>query len=185
MPVEYWWPTPIYYSLFDEDPESLSAISKEVDSAIAASEFHSPWEESKISTSFFYNKPNIFLNSTPLLKNYIIKHVKKFTDIDFFIDESWANIGGAGGYQEKHEHLGSHISGTYYHNTNKKDGNIQFYCNDKLLNQFYGKEMNSIKYEPEIGKIVLFPSYLTHIVQVNKTENLRTSIAFNIYKGKQ
>jgi uncharacterized protein (TIGR02466 family) len=180
MPIEYWWPTPIYYSHFDEDSSLLDEMSAEVDTAILTTPTHNPWGEAKIQTSFLYDATNLFLDRTPKLKKYINKHIKNYTEIDFFISESWINIGGSGARQEKHMHLRSEISGCYYHKTNTLDGAIVFECNDKMLQKFSGSNITSIEYQPELGKIILFPSYLTHSVKTNQTEDDRISIAFNI-----
>jgi len=180
MPIESWWPTPIYFCQFDGDSSLLDEISAEVNMAITTTTVQNPWGEAKIRTSFSYDLPNLFLDRTPILKKYIIKHIKNYTETDFFISESWINSGGENARQEKHMHLGSEISGCYYHKTNTLDGNIVFECNDKMLQRFSGSSITPIEYKPEVGKIILFPSYLTHSVKTNQTEHERISIAFNI-----
>jgi len=182
VPIERWWPTPIYFCLFDGDALLLDQISQEIDAAIKTTEFEAPWPEAAMLSSFRYGKTNTFLDLTPTLKKYIIKHANFFTTVDFFIAESWINKGGAGSRQEKHNHSHSYISGCYYHKTNVLDGDIVFDCNDKLLQMF--TICNPIHYKPEIGKIILFPSYLTHMVQTNNTEHERISIAFNIVEAQ-
>jgi uncharacterized protein (TIGR02466 family) len=185
MPVELWWPTPIYYSLFDEPDDSQSAISAEIDAAIGSVTLNTPWTQAKMTSSFSYENRNMFLDNTPKLKNYVIKHVKNyFADADLFIAESWINVGGKDSYQEPHEHLFSFISGCYYHKTSTSDGDIVFNCNDKLLRQLMKRSNKSyndlIRYSPQVGKIILFPSYLTHHVNINQTDDERISVAFNI-----
>jgi uncharacterized protein (TIGR02466 family) len=179
MPIEYWWPTPIYYSTFDESSGFLEDISLEIDEAIKTVNVYNPWPEATIQSSFMYNNPNLFLDNTPKLKEYINKHVKKFVNIDFFISESWINIGGMGARQEKHIHTASYLSGCYYHKTNTTDGDIEFDCNDSLLLRF-SNNIKPVVYHPEVGKILLFPSYLSHGVKTNHTTDQRISVAFNV-----
>jgi len=160
-------------------------ISKEIDRAIGSVALTTPWTQAKMTSSFSYENRNMFLDNTPMLKNYVTKHVKHYiNDAELFIAESWVNIGSNASYQEPHEHLSSFISGCYYHKTSTADGDIVFNCNDKLLRQLMRRSTNNdnnlIRYSPEVGKIILFPSYLTHHVTINQTDNERISVAFNV-----
>ena len=38
-----------------------------------------------------------------------------------------------------------------------------------------------ISHNPQVGKMILFPGWLQHGVNVNNTDNIRMSLAFNIH----
>jgi hypothetical protein len=124
------------------------------------------------------------------LKNFIDLHVAnyiKLTDFNqprpVFMAHSWCNITEKGDGQNWHQHQDSVISGVYYYDTLGIDGDIIF----ESPNQFYNLEVfpagpgveMTISYKPRIGKILLFPGWLKHKVEVNTTDSQRISFSFN------
>jgi uncharacterized protein (TIGR02466 family) len=74
------------------------------------------------------------------------------------------------------------LSGVYYHQTTNNDGDIVF-RNPSLVNRFHKLTYNignSVNYTPEVGKILLFPSFLEHAVFHNNSDDKRISISFNV-----
>jgi len=75
------------------------------------------------------------------------------------------------------------ISGTYYYQTSGDDGDIVF----RTPNPFVELELFPLggtvdklyNIKPKVGKIVLFPGWLSHKVESNITDNDRISISFN------
>jgi len=186
MPVELWFPTPIYYYQFTDS--TLSVIQSEIIDCIPNFEdtLTNPWDDS-VLTSFKYNSTDNFLDSSPILKEHIIQHVQNFinSNIDFEITDSWLNVCKQYGYQNYHSHPLSDISGTYYVQTNSNDGNIKFkpesisYQSSKLLDVL--NVSRNATYVPKIGQLLLFPSFLQHTVLMNNTEDDRISISFNVH----
>jgi len=99
---------------------------------------------------------------------------------------SWATKTMPDGFSQFHEHKNSYISGTYYM---KKSSCISF-KNPMIDKWFFDAEINfdenniftyeNLNFEPKEKSIVLFPSFLKHMVSTNETKNNRHSIAFNI-----
>lgn len=95
--------------------------------------------------------------------------------------EAWFNVNQKGGENVIHTHAGKHISGTmYFQGTGT--GTI---CFQSLETQYNIIPANypfngTIKYEPEDGDILLFPSYLAHWVEPNPSDRERINLAFNI-----
>jgi uncharacterized protein (TIGR02466 family) len=99
---------------------------------------------------------------------------------------SWFSIGRKNSMHEKHNHLPSVWSGTYYVQAENDDGNITFF-NEHLksnwpfcetgLEDTYTRQLFTI--QPETGLLLIFPSYLEHQVHLNKTDNERIAISFN------
>lgn len=186
MPVEYFFPTPIYYSFV----KNLESIHHEVDSYITSVkdiELINPWGDT-VQTTFKYGHYNHVLDNTPILLSEIKEHCQNFLiamkhQVDSIdIKESWCNISNKDSFQHFHIHGDTDLSGVYYHQTTSKDGDIVF-RNPSLVNRFHKLTYdidNSVKYKPEIGKIILFPSFLEHAVFHNTSDDKRISISFNI-----
>ena len=103
------------------------------------------------------------------------------------INNMWAIINTGGAANLRHQHGNSTISGAYYVRAPKNSGDIVFYdprpapvyshpnvVNPNLLNA----QVNGIT--PKEGALVLFPSYLDHSVNENKSDEERIVISFNI-----
>lgn len=158
---------------------------------ICQDKFENPpdWRDGvKTNIKYRYNSINDF--QLHLLKDYIDSHVANYIkSVDFnlprplFLAHSWCNITNKGEGQNWHQHQDSVISGVYYYQTSGNDGNIIF----TNPNQFVSLEVfpagpgvdMTISYYPKIGKIVLFPGWLKHMVEVNTTESQRISFSFN------
>jgi uncharacterized protein (TIGR02466 family) len=124
------------------------------------------------------------------LAAYIEFHVRKYVSIiDAWepmptkLAHSWINIIDEHNNQDWHQHQDALISGTYYYQTSGDDGDIVF----RTPNQFVELEMFPLgsavnkfyNVKPKVGKIVLFPGWLTHKVEENKSDSKRISISFN------
>ncbi len=103
------------------------------------------------------------------------------------IPSVWAIINKGGAENAKHHHGNSSLSAAYYVRAPENCGEIVFYDprpapvfshplanNPNSLNAM----VNSIK--PVEGALVLFPSYLEHSVNRNKSDEERIVISFNI-----
>ena len=124
------------------------------------------------------------------LSAYIEKHVRNYVKmIDAWepmpnkLAHSWINLVSKDQRQDWHQHQDATISGTYYYQTSGIDGDIVF----RTPNQFVELELFSIGsmvgkqhvIQPKNGKIILFPGWLSHRVELNTTDHTRISISFN------
>jgi len=186
MPVEYFFPTPIYFAIV----ENIDSIQKEVSeyvSTLHGARLVNPWGDT-VSTTFKYGNYEHVLSETPILLEEIKKHCREFlirlnySNLNINVRESWCNIGGEHSFQHYHLHGDSDMSGVYYHQTSGDDGDIVF-RNPSLVNRFHKLTYNidnAVNYKPEVGKILLFPSFLEHAVFHNNTCHKRISLSFNI-----
>jgi uncharacterized protein (TIGR02466 family) len=127
------------------------------------------------------------------LKRYIELHVKKYIDatqswhpVPIALRHSWINKTGKDQGQDWHQHQDSFISGTYYYQTSGSDGVFSImnpiqYMQQELFpfGNLYYKSHDIV---PAPGKLLLFPGWLMHSVEKNKTENTRISISFNFHR---
>ena len=120
------------------------------------------------------------LNGFPHIKN----------SVNFSV-AAWVNINKQGDYNLKHVHPTSDLSGVVWIKCSENCGNIEF--DNPSVFQTY-KELvsytddfkdksniyESYYFTPPEGRIMIFPSYLLHKVEVNKSDEDRISVSFNI-----
>ncbi len=111
------------------------------------------------------------------------------------ITNMWANISPRYGFNQVHTHPGAIWSGVYYVQAPPESGKIFFLdprAQASVINILYEKGqpkktevLSRIFFEPKVGRLLLFPSWLQHEVQPNLSElegekGERISISFNI-----
>jgi len=158
----------------------------------------------KNSTGNNITKEKYILENKKLskLKEWLTMHVNGYassligvdeTKCKFHITQSWANINKQKEAHHKHNHPNSIISGVFY--VDGEDGDIIFHkptdfeqhgwhlpIKDRTKFAFSNNEFG-INFNK--NSLLLFPSYITHFVNVNQSEKPRISIAFNtFFKGK-
>ena len=102
------------------------------------------------------------------------------------IQNIWININPPSSYNHLHNHVGSVLSGVYYVDATTEQGNIQFERNDnaeyhiptKVAKETYYTSTRAT-YAGKTNALYIFPSWLKHSVQGNKSNNDRISISFN------
>ena len=189
MIAEQWFSIPIFYE--DIIDLELDIIQKEIFSAIpyiTQQKISNPsaWKDG-VQTTFTPSINDIVNFKLDNLKNKIINestHILNHYNIpndDLNINQSWINFYKKGAFQFEHNHVSAsytpRLSGVYYYKTNGEDGDIMFKSNRYQVPSPF--VITDISYKPKIGRLLLFPSWLTHRVNINNTENERISIAFN------
>ena len=98
----------------------------------------------------------------------------------------WFNVNEKGNFNTLHHHRGALMSGVFYIETPENCGNIsfermddsQYYLPENLetTNIFTG---SSAKIAAVEGRLILFPSWLLHLVEPSQTTKPRISMSFN------
>jgi uncharacterized protein (TIGR02466 family) len=179
------FPVPIYISNINRN------LSKEESNFI---------KKNKIK--LFKNKGNFTSEDNYILKQAIFKKLKKELEIkvkDYFdkiicssnnikpyITQSWLNYTENNEYHHVHEHPNSLLSGVFYINADKNNDKIKFFNQTYRQIDFEKKEFNLYNsntwwFAVETGQVILFPSYLTHSVEIKQGTNTRISLAFNVF----
>ena len=120
------------------------------------------------------------------VQDYFDKIICPSNKITPYITQSWLNYTKTNQYHHVHEHPNSIISGVFYINADKKTDKIKFF------NKIYRNIQPEIKnynlfnstswwFEVETCQLILFPSSLTHCVEVKEGTNTRISLAFNTF----
>lgn len=102
---------------------------------------------------------------------------------------AWVNVNGPGGFNRVHTHPGATWSGTYYVDTGDPEDAesgtpIHFFdpCQGHANGFLQPYIASSYTARPEPGLMILFPSYLPHMVYPHRGGRPRISIAFNLRK---
>lgn len=133
------------------------------------------------------------------IKSYILNLTQEYGNAlgydyeNYRFSQSWLSYKHPNQHHAYHTHPNSLISGVFYFGIpdpqtpaikfHKPEGGINAsYISPKTLSNFkelkYAQKEFSINFEP--GTLLLFPSFLPHSVPLNKSENTRCSLAFNI-----
>ena len=184
MYIENWFCTPIL--CYDLEKEILQEVQFQIEKVIPIimkKDLSNPWSDNT-QTSFKYvdfDICDIHEYSLNKLNQVIIEASEKiFTERKLRIFQSWFNFSYKNNFQFDHRHVGEKsgpLSGVYYYKTNGEDGEIEFSTPVNFFPTFHGRV---VRYKPKIGRLLLFPSWLLHKVHINKTDNLRISISFNL-----
>ena len=188
--IENYFGIPV--KLVDTDNQSV------IDEAVQVAETQrqhttNPWSSDIQSTFKFDEYVNVLKDQCPLLSKHIYRNIHQYLEelaVDppytlVNLDESWYNFSKPGMWQEFHMHPESDISGIFYVTAPKDSGNIIFnppasaYNFHKLTHRARNMQPN-VWFEPVVGRMLLWPSYLEHMVVKNVSNEERISIAFNV-----
>lgn len=138
---------------------------------------------------------NYKLEFTELFDAIQIKCNQLHCDLGFKKERSpqignfWININRESNSNNPHSHPGSFYSGVYYIKAAKKAGAIslmhpvdgyQYTVPYGMSDRLSGFNQHGWLEEPVAGKLIIFPSWIFHHVQPNKSGSDRISIAFNV-----
>lgn len=188
--VNGWFPTSIYVaesivsSKYNDSLKQRSLMIEEVSKNGASN-----WNCNTYNTLGTFD-----LKTDPLFSDLLKEvefHVKKFTemhgsDYEYQCKDSWLNVNHKNSYQEYHCHSNSTFSAVYYISTPPGSGKIHFEnpCEPDMLPIQGIKNPTELSfrtchYEPEEGTLLIFRSYMRHMVELCKNELPRITVAFN------
>jgi len=148
------------------------------------------------------NAGNVTGLDTELLENKILSNLAEFINskVQYCFDEiykpsknvklritqSWINYTKKSEYHHRHTHSNSFMSGVFYVNANKDTDKIVFHNEHYRTIDIIPREntiLNSRNwwYPVETGDLILFPSDLSHSVDMVNTDTIRASLAFNTF----
>jgi len=191
--VEYWFPTPLWFSELNVDNKPVEKFCKKLAEKSKGRVLSNVggWQSDDL---YFHEKTD---NKLKPLFNLIWLELKNVADkLDLLehykLNENtlqfWININNQENYNAIHNHPCSFLSGVYYVKVPKNSGNIIFHHPNPLMKFWYQQYTKTLSHEshptvfvePKENKLVIFPSWLEHVVEPNKSKKDRISIAFNI-----
>lgn len=194
---EHFFPTIIYAKDLQLDNEALAQHiikwSKSDNSLVKTNVngWHSPTD---MNTKSEYNS---LINELFKMQQEIYN--EEFLEGEPQLGNMWANINYSGGYNKPHVHPNCLFSGVYYVKTQPNCGNLV--VNDprpgvqlrmpktkipidssKMFDM--PKELwREARLQPVQGRLIMFPAWLWHCVEENKTNDIRISVSFNFIQG--
>lgn len=105
---------------------------------------------------------------------------------DIHLVNCWANVNEKGDWNAPHHHAPQDWSGVVYIRNGKaekrksqviQDGDIVFF--DPVGANWLSHRQPTVSYPAEDGKVLIFPSYLLHMVAPHSGDIARISVAFN------
>jgi uncharacterized protein (TIGR02466 family) len=191
---EDYWATPIWHFDIPIEEVDYNKVANECYLEKSKSEGRIRSNENGWQSNDIYPNPNIphisnlirviNAHSKTIFKDYGVRK-----EINLGVDNSWININFPGSSNILHTHDGA-LSGTYYVKAPKNSGEIFLHNNSIMqhINNTYLDINNKItcsqvKYEPVAGRVLIFPGWVPHHVEINNSNEDRVSIAFN-FNGK-
>ena len=186
------FPIPVWTSLISNSKELNQKLFKYIKSLQAANPkgiyksnikgFHSEdFDLKNEDVVFFINSISESLNKTFADMGWDLEKNKvKITSM-------WSIINKKDASNARHIHSNNYLSSAYYVRAPKNCGNIVFHDPRSVTTFRYPKiakpnnlNTNVFSVEPKEGLLVLFPSYLYHSVDLNRSGEERIVISFNI-----
>jgi len=99
----------------------------------------------------------------------------------------WANVNAPGTGHRLHSHRNNFLSGAYYVQVQEGADSINFYDPKPQAGVIRPATSRPNEYNTEVamvrvstGSLILFPAWLQHAVDVNRSKNVRISMSFNL-----
>ena len=188
--------TPIYITHRDSDLNSteLKEVEGIIENGMMATNDTHPELRSMSEDKYIFNDGKLegikeFCEDH--IDNYVKEVINPREDLEFYITQSWLNLGKPGGSHGSHAHQNSIISGVFYISSPEGDG-ISFYDPNMRIQRIV--KIDSSLENPSVwlgeritaplttNTLVLFPSWLEHGVYPNPEATTdRLSLAFNVF----
>ena len=105
----------------------------------------------------------------------------------FEITGCWANVNPQGGLNSSHNHPNNYLSGVYYLRTHPDANTINFLDPRQQaaiirppVTALTAENTEQVVVQVQDGTLLLFPAWLRHSVDANRSGRLRISLGFNI-----
>jgi len=153
----------------------------------------------ELLTTYYHDNKNFLgsINAIPILEE-INNHVRGFLELRGFNPNcyieitSWLQLNQPGSLFNRHDHYGACVSGVFYLQVPEKSGNLKFHnpLEPRRASDVYFERIRTgenqynydyIEYEPKVGEMIMFESWLQHSVERNESTEDRISVSYNIW----
>ncbi len=146
------------------------------------------WHSKSFDLSEKNNLPNKFFSMVQdNIKDVFNKYGWVFDPLKVKCTSMWAIINRKNSFNIEHTHSNNYLSAAYYVKAPENSGNFKA-SNPNIINRNMfpksnqGTELNSnlVSIKVNEGDLLIFPAYLPHSVEENKSEEDRIIISFNL-----
>ncbi len=174
-----WWATPVWEVDTGFDVEFNKNLMRELPKLRDNSNDFNIWDYSGSHLDQLKQK---ILETSNNIEEYFGEY---FNDMNLVINRGWINKQLPGEHLALHSHGGPLLATTYYINAPMNSGDLLLVDPRGATNWEYIKEgkVVGVKYKritPVAGKLVVFPAFLLHMVEANKSNETRISLASNV-----
>lgn len=190
------FPTPIYM----KELQGTKELNKQLFKDIKAWRKKDPKGVSKTNVDGWHSQTDMNHKPEyePLMKQMFIMAEEVFKDLGYMpavkLGNMWANINFRHGFNMHHIHPNTVVAGVYYVQIPKDDTESHLWVEDprpgpnlimpRTVDNLPRELWRVIKYPPLEGVATLFPSWVSHGVEVNRSKlkgekSWRVSVAFN------
>jgi len=188
--LQLWFPTSVYAAENIVTPEENEKIIQRIfeikDSTPSGGQ---NWQCNTYNTLGTYNiatDPS-FAGLLEKVEDHVFEYVRCMgSAYHYKCQEAWANINEEHSYQEYHTHSDRTISAVYYAAVPDNSGRIFFesplepdMLPIKNIDNYNMCSNRIAHFTPQAGTILIFRSYLRHMVEMNRSKDPRISVAFN------
>jgi uncharacterized protein (TIGR02466 family) len=186
MQLEMWFPQPVWFKDYETDFSEALAYIEELKKNTPGRQVSNigGWqsEDVDIKATKQLSEPfNVIFSGV----KYVAQDLQQYGFSKFSLANAWINVNKGTNYNREHVHPGSTFSGCLYLKTSSAAGVIEFSRPDNM--QLYQGTYNKtgmfspmVSYKPVTGKLLIFPSWLSHMALPSKDDEERISIAFNL-----
>ena len=187
--MDTYWSTPIW----QYDLTNLKAIEELINISYECKNKEKGNGLILSNAGFSWHSPHNFAGPTSNLSitNEVMSCFKRSaTDYGYVLKSAslsyWTIVTSKYGYNRRHNHPGSLLSGVLYLKVPEKSGSIRFTDPrlGKILEPSIGrddiKNCGAITIDPKVGLFVIFPSFLEHEVEMTLADEDRIIASFNL-----
>tara|TARA_A100001388_G_C28574512_1_gene405889 strand:- start:55 stop:624 length:570 start_codon:yes stop_codon:yes gene_type:complete len=124
-----------------------------------------------------------------LIQKIIDENIQTVCQDKLGIDNYWVNVNKRNNYNSYHSHPGAVLAGVVYVQASENSGDLEFFHPNMHSvfqeTQLYGEnnkvsQHTHISVQPKTGLCCIFPAYIMHGVEPNRTDDDRVSVSFNL-----
>lgn len=201
MPIEAWFPVPIYYEDVPDAPALIDAALPHLYRISQGRPNRQPLvrgnaysgSSSPDRAQYLFRFPELrplfeMINSRAMI--FARELGIDLTRENLYLGRSWVNILGPGGRIEAHSHIAATFSGAFYLKVPEPGGVLRFtdpkeaIRRDPHYSAASGSPFSSgqVDYPAAAGRLLLFPGYIRHgMVDENRADSDRVSLAFDYF----
>lgn len=189
MRMHPWWDSPVWQMQLDYDTEFHQSVMDEA--YYIAKDIQSGKDQFPKDSLWEYSRPNIDKLKSDVLnivRSTVIKGIAeaKQLNLDCEYTGGWINVIEPGDKIEVHAHNDCSLVMTYYLKVPEGSGDFTYLDTKYIITdsgEFIPEMMNDVtikRITPKEGMLLLFPAYLLHEVEANKSNDLRVSLSGDI-----